>query len=648
MRPSPFFLRLGAVSLLAIWIALGGLPLAAADFPPITAQERQLTAVDWQPDVPAVALSREGILRLWGAQGTQQSSILTVRVRLKVLTEAGKEQLGKVEIVHSRFLRLKDFRGRTVLPDGRELPLSQDSIFRRRSSRSQRLYVTSAAFPGVEVGAILDYRYEVAFDSIFHLDPWEFQTTIPALRSQITYYVPRDLEVQTWQRDPMGVGVQSEIGRDAGDHIVKVWAERVPALPDEPYSFPTSDLAAKFMLVPIKLSGSPLLASWRDTCELIRSLYYDSAERKSGSAKQEAKRLVSGIDKKAERRRAEAIYRFVRDEIETVPLIGVVLSKDQTLNKVIEERKGAYADKGLLLATMLRAVKIEADVVWAASRREGMVDLQVPNPLWFDRTLVRTRVGGEEVYLDPTSRGRAFAALSADFEGTQALVYSTRKPEVVTLPAASWQENLRRAELALELDDEGRLSGTGKLSMSGHSAAIRLARSGDPVERWQEWLGEQMGSYEISEVAVDEAVDEGRLDIRWRLVQRLEEVLGDEVSVSLSRPLGPVAQRFALPLNKRRTPVMLSFGNLSEVEMTLAWPQGWEVDLFPAGVELDNQAGGYRLAVEVDEEQRSLHVLRRMEVRSNQYMGPQDYAHLRQLWGQATKSDAQELVLVRR
>ncbi len=639
--------KAGGVLLFVIWVAFGGPLLAADDFPPITEEERQLTEVDWDPGASAVVLLREGVLRFVGAQGTKKSSILTVRVRLKVLTEAGREEAGEFKIVHNESLRLKEFRGRTVLPDGGELPLSEESIFRRRSSRSQGMYLTTAAFPGVVVGAILDYRYEIEFKSVFHLDPWEFQSTIPTLRSRITYHVPQELRMQIWRSDPLNAGIQSQTDRGKTDGVVNAWAERLPAITDEPYSRPRSDFIAKIMLVPVRLRGVNLFSNWSSTCGMVRGIYYAGAEHKSKEAKRKAKRLVADLKVTAQRQRAERLYRFVRDRIETVPRGGVLLTEKQTLNKVIKERKGDYADKGLLLAFMLRAVDIPVSLVWAANRRAGTGDLDIANPLWFDRILVRLTIKGEALVLDPSAPELPFGALLADYEGTKALVCRHTPPQVIVLPEVSWRENRKLAELSLKIDDEGRLSGTGKLLMTGHSAQIHFANDGKPAESWREWLEERMGDYEISDVVVAGEVDEGRLEVQWRMEEHLEGVLGDEVSLSLSRPLGPVEQRFTIPADERRSTVVLDFGKVNEVKISLAWPPGWEVDLTPGGVELESQVGAYRLAVDVDEARRSLRVSRRMEIHSSHFKGRKDYAHLQELWSQAAKGDAQALVLVR-
>src|SRR3954463_5121850 len=90
----------------------------AADFPPVTDEERALTSVPGEPNAPAVVLFKRGefLMAGYGRFVGSLASHLRVQGRVKILTEAGKSN-GEVAVVHSGSLRLQNFSGRTVLPD---------------------------------------------------------------------------------------------------------------------------------------------------------------------------------------------------------------------------------------------------------------------------------------------------------------------------------------------------------------------------------------------------------------------------------------------------------------------------------------------------------------------------------------------------
>src|SRR6185295_1262769 len=266
--------------------------LAAAGFPDITSEERNLTSVPGEPNAPAVVLFRNAEFRMLDSLGADSgTSTFAVRVRRKILTEQGKSY-GEVTIHHSRLVRLLNLKGRTVLPDGRVLPLPDNAIFKRRRSQSAHLYETSVAFPAVAVGAILDYQYEVKIDSVYHLEPWYFQEDVPTLYSEIVYQIPDLISANGWMRDPMRTGIQQERKKTLQGSKVLVWGKNLPAVPVEPDSLPFADLAARFMLVPTAVGTNveniDLLKSWPSTCDLYGDSY-ESGLRRSGDAADKAK-----------------------------------------------------------------------------------------------------------------------------------------------------------------------------------------------------------------------------------------------------------------------------------------------------------------------------------------------------------------------
>ena len=574
------------------------------------------------------------------------SSYLKVRTRLKILKEEGKKY-GEVAIPHSSFRRLTEFEGRTVLPDGRELPVAEDAVFRERRSRARKTFVTKAAFPAVEVGAILDYAYTLRWDSISYLAPWYFNNRIPTLLSEITYIKPGNMSLQPWAvRTGRPDFMHEEKNHPLGVRL-RVWMEDLPDVPDEPHSFPFADLASRFMLVPkeVRASGTrwPVLDSWRTVCEDFEGSLYVVARRKARQAKKRAAALA-GAHKTA-RDKAAAIYAFVRDEIQTDDDGWLYTSKDSSADRILNDKQGYYADKAILLQAMLEGIKIKSTLVWAADRREGRIDLSVANPWWFEKVLVMLDDG--QTFLDPSDRRLGFGHLSPHLEGTQAVVHH-KKPEIVTLPETAFDHNARQARLALTVDAEGQLAGTGSLRMTGHSA-WRVLRWKDDDEAtaaaWKEWLEGRFTDFEVHDVTIEEFLDERRVEVGWRVVQHEEEVLGDEVSLKPSLPLGPIEQPFALAA--RRTPVQFTFANRDQLKLSLSWPEGWEVEALPEAMRFTSDAGELESAVEVDEATRSLTYSRRFDVVLRELATKELYPQVRGLYGAAESHDAQALVLVR-
>jgi hypothetical protein len=630
---------------------------AAEEFPPITAEERSLAAVPGEPNAPAVVIFRDGAFRMMGARGSEASSLLTVRVRIKILTDAGKEH-GDVKIGHSSWVRLRGFEGRTTLPDGTVVPLPKEAAFKRTASRSRRLYVTSVAFPAVQVGAILDYRYELRWDSPLMLEPWIFQDRLPVLHAEIVYEVPSVLRATGWSSDPMHVGIKSETARTATGTRVRVWADRLPAVPDEVDSVPLRDMAARQILLPASFSigvGQHLFDSWPSACDFFY-MSYETARHRNAAAERQARALAaraaapaSAPQPSLQRRQALAIFEFVRDEIANLEGGHVGLSEYANVDSVLDSRRGLPAEKALLLQAMLAAVGIPSRLVWAADREGGSVDLRLPNPAWFDRVLVAADVDGRRVFLDPCDRALAFGHLDPGYEGTSAVLYDHDKPENIVLPESPFSDNLRQAKLDLKVDAGGRASGRGTLTLLGHPAFRRTRWQGDAAsttEAWSKWLRERFPGFDVADVTASESLDPPRVEVAWSLSQHPEEALGDQATIVASRPLGPVRQRFPQGL-KRRTPVALDFPEREEMELTLHWAAGWQPEVVPRAVSYQIAAGAVVAKVEVDAAKGTLVYRRRFDLMHRQATTPEQFAQMQALFEEAQKSDAQALVLAR-
>jgi hypothetical protein len=626
------------------------LPVSAADFREITPAERSLESVSGYEEAPAVVLFKNGRFTMMGALGSESYSSLRVEGRIKVLSEEGTS-FGEVSVPHSDFIRLVSFEGRTVLPDGRVVPVGQDALFRESVTGDKRWYRTKAAFPAVAPGAILDYRFELRYEVVSDLAPWYFQDALPTLHSEIVYYIPEHVSAQPWGKATVGRQFQSSQQRTAQGTELKIWLDDLPPVPDEPSSLPFEDLSSSFMVVPTAIVDSGirflLFEDWKAACD-IADYSYSEVRRRDGRTRSRAREIAKEAGREPGDR-ARAVFAFVRDEIALMDLPGVTPKTADALDEMVREQRADQAGKGLMLEAMLDAAGLQGDLIWAADRRFGRIDTSVANPGWFEAVLVRIELDGQQVFLDPSDPGHGFGYLPPELEGMEAVVYSTRKPEVIRLPERPHQANSRDVTVELAVDEEGRIAGSGRMVSRGHHGARWFrahASSSARSDAVREYLEESFPGYEVSEIVIAEDRETSRLEAAWSLAQAEADVLGDQAELAPSRPLGPLGQPFALPPVQRKTPVLLSFADSDELELTLTWPEGWIADVVPEAVSVDNVAGVVAVAVEVDEPERTLRYSRRFDTTAKLFER-NEYGDLRALYTALDASDGQDVVLIR-
>lgn len=647
----PMLKKTGPLSRLALTFIVSSLlvpAVVAAEFPPVEDELKTMTEVPGRPGAAAVIVFKDADLHFRDYPG-EASSRMDVRVRIKILSEEGLDY-GEVQIAHSRELRLDVFKGRTVSPSGTITEVGKDAKFREVASTSEKIFVTKVAFPNVEVGSIIDYRYTLYWNDFFYLEPWYFHDDLPVMSSTIQYHKPDNLGFQTWGRETSSEKFKVDQRKSKGGTKIIVSLSNLGALPDEPSSFPRRDLTSRFMVIPtfLMLSGNqlPLLDSWKSLISTTDD-GYKSFLKKKKILKGQTQSLVSGAS--TQREKADRIFRWVRDELVRVGFRDIWIHEERSIKDAIEGKAATNTEKALILEAMLSFIGIEAERFWVADRFEGRIDTRVANPRWFDGMILRAEIDGETVYMDPSRRTLAFGALPSPYEESVMLKVDKKDPNPELTPVSVSTKNRRSATLDLAIDEDGVTSGSGTLELTGHQARLYLKwkdTDEDTVTAWTEILSDDFSGWDITDVEVDEQIDARRMEVRWKQRQRDEDVLGDEVSLLPARPL-ELDQPFTLPAERRASPVQMAFNKLDEVHLTVTWPEGWTVESIPESITYQDEAVG-RLAVEVDADlaARKLTYSKVFERTKTEFLGDDAYRLLRGFYGKAAKSDAQEAIWI--
>ena len=221
----------------------------------------------------------------------------------------------------------------------------------------------------------------------------------------------------------------------------------------------------------------------------------------------------------------------------------------------------------------------------------------------------------------------------------------------MTLPITSFAVHQRQARLDLTIDDSGKAAGKGELLLKGHYAweqSFPKREAKETDEAWQKWADAAMPGYKITGIKIDDQPDKGTLKVEWAMAATEESVLGDEVSLTPSRPIGPVRQPFTVTEAERRSPVIMDHGGIEEVQLKVTLPKGWAPVSLPPASTTDAGIGAYRTESSVDAATNTLLFNRRMEIRKREPADLVEFAALRNLFTEAEKRDAQTLVLARR
>src|SRR5262245_25107409 len=155
------------------------------------------------------------------------------------------------------------------------------------------------------------------------------------------------------------------------------------------------------------------------------------------------------------RQKLQAIYRYVTDQVRYGrPPHELYLPASRTANKVFEDMRGDCKDKSTLMAALLRAVGIEAEIVAVTTRVQGVAPL-LPSAR-FNHALVMAKLDNQLMWLDAAAGPLTFGEMSFQDQGIRGLIVSDTSCEYIETPAPRPQDH------GVSLSCQGRLNGVGE------------------------------------------------------------------------------------------------------------------------------------------------------------------------------------------
>lgn len=660
-RKAGLFLLIAAVLLLEIRPAMG-----VEIFPWIdaTPDDLALESVEAHPDAPAVFLNRKKMLVMGFTGQKGNNTRVDEYRRLKILNAAGLQE-ATVSLPSIDFARVKRLDARITQPDGSIRMLSQADIFSKTQSKSDRYKIISFALPQAEVGSIIEYRYAIIYENVIR--PWKlyFQGWLPVLESTIELdsheYAEYNINAIGFKgNDPERVTEKrhSQYRNLRTSHSTFTLRD-LPLVPEEPFSPPFEEVAARVELMPLKyMSGGQWHAlaknvSWQG----LASSYTDRMGKyREWSPKTDAfvEQTVGGLS--TDREKAAVLYEFVRAGIRW----GQTPCKDGFCppDKVLKAREGDSWDRTMLLQLMLSKAGLKSALVWMSPRTEAKMVRNFPDFTRINYVLVEVTLDGEQVFLDVRNTSDEFGMLQPHLQGMQCVLVDGRASTWSKTPMLPAEASTRQVKLDLQLTEAGQVKGQGRLVLTGNHAWLRSMWGEDDhpvVSRWRAWMEPEVGGFsswiagQFPEFKVEVgnlewSKKDGGLVGTWEM-ESADTLPGDFISLPSAAPIGIHRNPFVLTPDQRVTPARLLFPFLEEVEVHVTWPEGWSLDSSPEVEGTESYIGKVSIQREVGTGELTYH--RRFSLDDVKVDGDFAYSKLHELYVETLMADMGSIVLVK-
>ncbi len=580
---------------------------------------------DW--DQQANVVTKAGAVMLFEKIGADDTGLRdgkiyrTIYRRIRILSDEGKSQADVDAPYFSSKQKIVDLKGRTILPSGETIELTEDNIFEKDAVRmkGERIRQTSFSLPGVTDDCIIEYMIRYRLPHM--VQTWVVQKEIPLVEGELawSFYPFKKEEISLiWYQFLANPGFEPleprHVWENAEFDISRIRkplevptefiykARNVPPLADEPYGIPDEAAAAK-----LHYFYSPKLLPivfWSNLTRLIGEIR-DEISEESGKIKDVAKEFET---LQTNQEKTDAAYAWLQNNILNLSYLTEDQVKEKLkkrdlkeINGIDDALKNGYGDNYTINETfdaLLHAMGIESVLAFCVDRTDGQFNKEVLS--WqFDRTLVLvpdtnggyTPYAPGEMYLEP-------GMLPWYAEGTQTLIEGP-EGKLVPLPFAPASSSRTESVFTFNIDTDLSLTASMDQACTGHPARSRRVSfveqtDADVQSELAEEFEEVFAGAKVSDVSVDG--NSGLADPFHVTCTIAYPALAAQGNLLLLKPanfMGGAGNPFTS--ENRTGDIRFRYAYATRDSALFQIPSGWSVQGLPTDTVVETKAGKYSI-----------------------------------------------------
>jgi len=652
---------------LALLFAITSPALLFAQFQQPTAEELKMTDDPKAPGAAAVYLN-------WEEVANDPIHFQSVYVRIKVLQEKGKE-LATVHLPywHGNF-KIADIKARTIHSDGTVIPLAgkpEDLLLSKTSSgNGEQMQINSKVFtlPSVEVGSILEYRYDLRYDDDHVSSPtWEIQRPYFVHHARYTFtpfkaFLPggtsmgltdahgNSVNTLIWYKVlPAGVDMKADV---AGVFHLEV--TDIPAAPDEEFMPPLDG-----MLYQVKFyykSSRDSAQYWIDEAKRW-SKEVDHFAEPSKTIKEAVAGIIAPGDSDLDK--AKKLYKAVQALDNTdysrkktdAELKQLKLKVARHAEDTWAQKSGSSQDIALLYLAMLRAAGLNANDMKVVDRSERVFAMGLLDFDQLDDDIVVLNIAGKDISLDPGEKMCPFQTVRWTHSGTAGIVQGDHVRSLAITPEQTYTSNKLTRNGDLTIDEHGAVTGQLTFVMLGQEALAwrQLALRNDQDELKKQFdRSLESAVPDGIEAHIDHFLGLDDPDANLIAIVKVHGNLGAATSKRLLLPGFFFQTRGSHPFvnqEKRIEPVDMHYGDTVTDQIVYHLPANMSVEGAPQDTKVPWQ--GHAVFATKTAAAPNQITIARIFARGFSSVKPEEYQDLRGFYQKVAAADQAQLVLTK-
>jgi Domain of Unknown Function with PDB structure (DUF3857)/Transglutaminase-like superfamily len=616
-----------------------------------TSEELQMTAEPAAPGAAAIYLLRD-------ERADDKLHARIIYVRLKVLTEKGKEYADQDISYEGATFRIFGVEGRTIHSDGTVIPFTGKPYEKVLQKGGPEKYkATVFTLPDVQVGSILEYRYVLGYESNIMVSPrWFLQGPLYTRKGHFVF-VPSERVLNDGHGGLMQGHVANSAYLPAGTSVVYNGAakyysldvQNIPPAPDEEFMPPMHNYVYRALFY--YTTARTLEEYWGN-----EGKYWSKEIDRfidAGKLANVVNQIVAPSDTPAQK--LQKIYDAVMRLENTSFTREHTTSEDKALGirvktaaDIWEQKRGNRDELTRLFVGLARAAGLKAYVAVVTNRDRNLFVQDYLDMHQLDDDIAIAQVDGKDLYFDPGERYATFGELHWKHSATQGIRQADKGTAIFETPTPAYKETtiVRNADLAME--SNGTVTGSIRVIFTGSRALHwrqRALRTDEDALKQE--FQEQVQTEVPAGIQVKFDHFLGLTDWQTNL-QGVLKVTGSMGTVTARRVFVPATffetnSHPLFALGKRTLPVDLDYPYGGQDNVTIRVPPTFTIESLPKDAEITfPQNAFYRAKFSQDS---SIMKNVRVFVIGNVVFGAEEYPALKDFYQKVNAKDKEPAVL---
>lgn len=495
------------------------------------APAKALASDDWKPIDPADLASNTPVVEkdadaeglFWEVRvddGQASELVFTNYVRVKVYTERGKESQSKIDLPYRSYYAIKDIAARTVRTDGTIVELKKDEVFERIIVKGNGVKVKAKSFaiPGVEPGAIVEYRWrEERIGRNANYVALQFQRDIPV---RIVTYLVRPLTGaglggMNFMPFHMPPGLKFETAKNG---FYQAQLTNVPAFHEEPRIPPENEVRSWILLY---YSHNQAVSEDRFWTAFGKAYYETVKDATKGDDEVRSKAAEIVGDALTAEGKLERIYEFCHTKIRNFAHDELLTAEEKSKfrpNKspaeTLKRGVGTAANIDNLFAALSSALGFEAHIALSGDRADFFLDRAFTD-LYFlyyqGVSSIAVKVNDKWQFFRPGHYYSPFGMLRWQEDGQYALIIA-KEPQWAVVPMSGPDKSVQKSTGKFRLGEDGTLEGDVRIEYTGQLAMDHKYYNDDdsPPQReatLRNLIKTRMSTAELTNIKIENVTD---------------------------------------------------------------------------------------------------------------------------------------------